>query len=140
MTETTPSLLNNVITIDDERIKNHLDRVVRSSVEETFLFSVAEVCQESDIFPAFMGKLPNKSSAEGLMYRPYGTKTRKCLPGLGPNTNRSLFPKTALSRTKASAARPSIGALCMSSRRFARGHSISQNLISDTGRRRRFRF
>src|SRR2546429_9747674 len=35
MTETTPNLLNNVITIDDERIKNHLDRVVRSSVEET---------------------------------------------------------------------------------------------------------
>ncbi len=35
MTETTPSLLNNVITIDDERIKSHLDRVVRSSVEET---------------------------------------------------------------------------------------------------------
>ena len=35
MTETTPSLLNNVITIDDERIKNHLDRVVRGSVEET---------------------------------------------------------------------------------------------------------
>jgi hypothetical protein len=28
MTETTPSPLNNVITIDDERIKNHLDRVV----------------------------------------------------------------------------------------------------------------
>jgi hypothetical protein len=26
MTETTPSPLNNVITIDDERIKNHLDR------------------------------------------------------------------------------------------------------------------
>ena len=35
MTETTPSLLNNVITIDDDRIKNHLDRVVRGSVEET---------------------------------------------------------------------------------------------------------
>src|SRR5262245_12391627 len=35
MTETTPSPLNNVITIDDERIKNHLDRVVRGSVEET---------------------------------------------------------------------------------------------------------
>ena len=35
MTETTPSPLYNVITIDDERIKNHLDRVVRSSVEET---------------------------------------------------------------------------------------------------------
>jgi putative transposase len=33
--ETTPSPLNNVITIDDERIKNHLDRVVRGSVEET---------------------------------------------------------------------------------------------------------
>src|SRR5438445_11382996 len=30
-----PLTLNNVITIDDERIKNHLDRVVRSSVEET---------------------------------------------------------------------------------------------------------
>jgi putative transposase len=35
MNETTPSPLNNVITIDDERIKNHLDRVVRGSVEET---------------------------------------------------------------------------------------------------------
>ena len=35
MTENTPSPLNNVITIDDERIKNHLDRVVRGSVEET---------------------------------------------------------------------------------------------------------
>ena len=29
MTETTPSPLGHVITIDDERIKNHLDRVVR---------------------------------------------------------------------------------------------------------------
>jgi hypothetical protein len=27
--------LNNVITIDDERIKSHLVRVVRGSVEET---------------------------------------------------------------------------------------------------------
>ena len=35
MTEITPSPLNNVISIDDERIKNHLDRVVRGSVEET---------------------------------------------------------------------------------------------------------
>jgi len=35
MTETAPSPRNNVITIDDERIKNHLDRVVRRSVEET---------------------------------------------------------------------------------------------------------
>jgi mutator family transposase/EF hand domain-containing protein len=35
MTEITASPLNNVITIDDERIKNHLDRVVRGSVEET---------------------------------------------------------------------------------------------------------
>ena len=35
MTETTPSPLCNVITIDDERIKNHLDRVVRGTVEET---------------------------------------------------------------------------------------------------------
>ena len=29
------SPLNNVITIDDERIKSHLDRVVRGTVEET---------------------------------------------------------------------------------------------------------
>ena len=35
MTETTPSPLGNVITIDDERIKSHLDRVVRGTVEET---------------------------------------------------------------------------------------------------------
>ena len=35
MTETTPSPLNHVITIDHERIKSHLDRVVRGSVEET---------------------------------------------------------------------------------------------------------
>jgi len=35
MTETTPSPLNNVITIDDDRIKNHLERVVRGSVEES---------------------------------------------------------------------------------------------------------
>src|ERR1041385_8253358 len=35
MNETTPSPLNNVITVDDERIRNHLDRVVRGSVEET---------------------------------------------------------------------------------------------------------
>ena len=35
MTESTPSPLGNVITIDDERIKNHLGRVVRGSVEET---------------------------------------------------------------------------------------------------------
>ena len=35
MTETTPSPLGNVIKIDDDRIKSHLDRVVRGSVEET---------------------------------------------------------------------------------------------------------
>jgi hypothetical protein len=35
MTDSTPSPLGNVITIDDERIKNHLDRVVRGTVEET---------------------------------------------------------------------------------------------------------
>jgi hypothetical protein len=35
MTEITPNPLNNIISIDDERIKNHLDRVVRGSVEET---------------------------------------------------------------------------------------------------------
>jgi hypothetical protein len=35
MTENTPSPLGNVISIDDERIKTHLDRVVRGTVEET---------------------------------------------------------------------------------------------------------
>src|SRR4026208_1771488 len=35
MSDHTPSPLNNVITIDDERIKSHLDRVVRGTVEET---------------------------------------------------------------------------------------------------------
>ena len=35
MTENTPSPLGSVISIDDERIKNHLDRVVRGTVEET---------------------------------------------------------------------------------------------------------
>ena len=35
MSDDTPSPLNNVITIDDERIKSHLDRVVRGTVEDT---------------------------------------------------------------------------------------------------------
>src|SRR5947207_14557689 len=35
MSDDTTSPLNNVITIDDDRIRNHLDRVVRGSVEET---------------------------------------------------------------------------------------------------------
>jgi putative transposase len=35
MSDDTPSPLNNVMTIDDERIKSHLDRVVRGTVEET---------------------------------------------------------------------------------------------------------
>ena len=30
-----PGALNNVIRIDDERIRGHLDRVVRGTVEET---------------------------------------------------------------------------------------------------------
>jgi hypothetical protein len=35
VTDDTLSPLSNVITIDDERIKSHLDRIVRGSVEET---------------------------------------------------------------------------------------------------------
>jgi putative transposase len=35
MTQNTPSPLGNVISIDDERIKGHLDCVVRGTVEET---------------------------------------------------------------------------------------------------------
>jgi hypothetical protein len=34
VTENTPNQLGNVISIDDERIKAHLDRVVRGTVEE----------------------------------------------------------------------------------------------------------
>jgi putative transposase len=30
-----PGALNNVIRIDDDRIKGHLDRIVRGTVEET---------------------------------------------------------------------------------------------------------
>ena len=40
MKNDTLSLLGNVITIDDERIKSHLDRVVRGNVEETSLLDV----------------------------------------------------------------------------------------------------
>ena len=35
MAKDTLSPLNNVITIDDKRIRSHLDRIVRGSVEET---------------------------------------------------------------------------------------------------------
>jgi len=35
MTETAPSPLGNVVTIDNERIRSHLDCTVRGSVEET---------------------------------------------------------------------------------------------------------
>jgi transposase-like protein len=33
MSDDTPNPLNNVITIDDERIESHLERVVRGTVE-----------------------------------------------------------------------------------------------------------
>ena len=35
MNEDTPSPLGNVITIDDERIKSHLDQMVRGSIKKT---------------------------------------------------------------------------------------------------------
>jgi hypothetical protein len=41
MVDTTPSPLGNVITIDDERIKSHLDRVVRGSVRWPVLQALA---------------------------------------------------------------------------------------------------
>jgi hypothetical protein len=49
MTGTTPSPLGQVITIDDERIKNHLDRVVRGSVEEALnaLLEADRLCMRS---------------------------------------------------------------------------------------------
>ena len=37
MTENTPSPLGNVISIDYERIKNFLDRVVRGTVEQKLI-------------------------------------------------------------------------------------------------------
>jgi hypothetical protein len=36
MSDDTPSPLNNVITIDDERIKSHFDRVVRGDLPPCF--------------------------------------------------------------------------------------------------------
>ena len=50
MTETTPSPLGNVITIDDERIKSHLDRVVRGSVEETLNALLDHSTSSDDIY------------------------------------------------------------------------------------------
>jgi hypothetical protein len=41
MSDDTPSPLNNVITIDDERIKSHLERVARGTAEEGVRFSPA---------------------------------------------------------------------------------------------------
>jgi hypothetical protein len=35
MSDDTPSPLNTVITIDDERIRSHLERVVQGTVEGT---------------------------------------------------------------------------------------------------------
>jgi putative transposase len=43
MSDDTPSPLNNVITIDDERIKSHLERVVRGTVETLNALLDAEV-------------------------------------------------------------------------------------------------
>jgi Transposase, Mutator family len=66
-TETTWGPLNNVITIDDERIKNHLDRIVRGSVEETLrtgyaMRSATSAAGRVGIHPrAIMSQLQTKS-------------------------------------------------------------------------------
>jgi hypothetical protein len=45
MSYDTPSPLNNVITIDDERIKSHVERVVRGTVETLNAFDAeADQC------------------------------------------------------------------------------------------------
>ena len=51
MTETTPSSVSHVITIDDARMKNHLDRVRRGSAEEmlkALLDAAADGCALRD--------------------------------------------------------------------------------------------
>ena len=45
MSDDTPSPLNNVITIDDQQIKSHRDRVVRATVEETLKRRAGSVVQ-----------------------------------------------------------------------------------------------
>ena len=75
MTENTPSPLNNVITIDDERIKSHLERVVRKSAEET-LNALLEA--EADR----LCKRSAMSAARCVRTRAWATMSASCRPRL----------------------------------------------------------
>ena len=58
MTEITPSPLNNVISIDDKRIKNYLDRVVRGSVAEMTLTFVGSSLDQGHL-EDFISRIQN---------------------------------------------------------------------------------
>ena len=49
MTDDTLSPLSNVITIDDERIKSHLDRIVRGSVQNIRLGYCLAIASRFDL-------------------------------------------------------------------------------------------
>ena len=71
MTETTPSPLNNVITIDDERIKSHLERVVRGTVEETLNALPIDhdvIIVEAQNAKAFTGKISISAGVALLLF------------------------------------------------------------------------
>ena len=90
MTEITPSPLNNVISIDDERIKNHLDRVVRGSVEETLKNSsriTSAPAHEDSLrrrivqWPSAYFLAPNSRSRRQSSIKP--SSCLECAPGAG---------------------------------------------------------
>jgi hypothetical protein len=77
MTDDTLSPLSNVISIDDERIRNHLDRIVRGSVEEETLNALLEA--EAD-------RLCNAQRMNAPRYdgkRAPATTSASCSPRLG---------------------------------------------------------
>jgi hypothetical protein len=67
-----PGPLNNVIRIDDERIKGHLDRVVRGTVEETLnslLDAEADRAMRSVMSALKRGAIPERATTSAA-WRP----------------------------------------------------------------------
>src|SRR5262245_53260900 len=77
MSDDTPNPLNNDITIDDERIKSHLDRVVRGTVEETLN---ALIDAEAD----WLCNTPSTASCSSAA-GPARCATSRCLVAIGVN-------------------------------------------------------
>ena len=88
MSDDTPSLLNNVITIDDERIKSHLERVMRGTVEETL----------NALLDAEADRLGNAQRYERSAAR---RDTRAGHPGVKPKKSTTLgnFVPTTIKRS-----------------------------------------